>query len=107
MTTQSISNPAGVPSEPAHVGLRARLKVETRELHQLAERSGIMKALLRGRVERAGYCLLLRNLHEIYAALEAGLETHFDHPMLAPILFRALFRLEALESDLNHLCGNG
>lgn len=66
-----------------------------------------MQALLLGRIERGPYCALLRNLHEIYGGLEAALETHFDHPCLAPILSRALFRLGHIESDLRYLHGSG
>ena len=92
-------------SHTARLGLRARLKLETHELHRSAERSGIMQALLHGRVERAQYCLLLRSLYELYAGLEGALETHFNHPQLAPIIFRSMFRLGALESDLQFFAG--
>jgi heme oxygenase len=88
------------------LGLRARLKAETRDLQVEAERSGIMRTVLYRRIERAAYCRLLRNLHEIYAGLEAGFELHARHPQLAPIVFRALFRVGHLESDLRQLAGS-
>lgn len=98
------------PDTPSHsatsLGLRARLKLETRDLHRRAEGSGIMRTLLLGRLDRPAYCLLLRNLREIYAGLETALETHFTHPLLAPIVFRSLFRLGHIENDLRHLHGD-
>lgn len=100
------SRTADAPHGTPRLGLRARLKLETHDLHLQAERSGIMHALLRGRVERDQYCLLLRNLHEIYYGLETALEMHFNHPLLAPIIFRSMFRLGHLENDLRHLAGS-
>lgn len=107
MTTDSSSSVADAQPDAARPGLRARLKLDTRDLHRESQRSGIMRTLLLGRIERADYCALLRNLHEIYAALEAALETHCNHRWLEPILFRALFRLGHIESDLRYLHGSG
>jgi heme oxygenase len=104
LTTDSIVPPEQPPS-PASPGLRARLKLETHALHRQAERSGIMHTLLRGRIDRAGYGALLRNLYEIYAGLEPALEAHAGHPLLAPIVFPSIFRREALAHDLAHLAG--
>jgi heme oxygenase len=81
-------------------GLAARLKAETRSLHTLAERSGVMADLLHGRLSLAAYCALLRNLQAIYAALEAGLDGHpADRRLWRP----ELRRLPALEQDLHDL----
>lgn len=81
-------------------GLAARLKAETRQLHALAERSGAMADLLHGRLGRGGYCALLRNLHAIYAALEAGLDSQ---PPDGRLWRAELRRLPALEQDLDAL----
>ena len=54
--------------------LPERLKLETRLLHGAAERSGAMAALLAGRLPRAGYVAMLRNLQALYTALEAALQ---------------------------------
>ena len=105
MTTQTQSRREDAQPDPVRLGLWARLKAETRDLQSQAERSGIMRTLLYRRVERAAYCRLLRNLHEIYAGLEAGLELHARLSHLAPIVFRALFRAGHLESDLRQLAG--
>lgn len=85
--------------------LAERLKTETRALHTAAERSTFMGALLRGRIERPAYCALLRNLHAIYAALEAALARHATHALIAPVHAPALSRTAALASDLLVLHG--
>lgn len=89
--------PMQSPSAP---GLAARLKAETRSLHTLAERSGVMADLLQGRLSRNAYCALLRNLQAIYAALEAGLDAQAADPRLWRPELR---RLPALEQDLDRL----
>jgi len=81
-------------------GLAARLKADTRALHTLAERSGVMADLVQGRLSLAGYCALLRNLQAIYAALEAGLD---QHPPDARLWCPPLRRLQALTQDLASL----
>lgn len=86
-------------------GLAKRLRVETRELHRRAERTGVMLALLRGELDRSAYCALLRNLHDIYSALESALTQHARHPRVAPIHLPALFRQAALSRDLDALHG--
>lgn len=86
-----VAVPAAAPDLPA------RLREATRSLHAQAERSGLMASLLRGRVGRAAYCALLRNLHAIYAALEGA----NDRALVDPALHRA----DALAQDLEHLHG--
>jgi heme oxygenase len=87
--------------------LAATLRAETRELHARTERTGIMSALLRRQLDRAGYCALLRNLHSIYDALEEMLVAHRRHPAIDRIFDRALFRGAALAADLEFLHGPG
>lgn len=86
-------------------GLAERLREETRLLHAEVERAGIMPALLRGEVDRAGYCRLLRNLFEIYRALEDALPRHAGRPEVAAILIPDLFRAGTLADDLVALHG--
>jgi heme oxygenase (biliverdin-producing, ferredoxin) len=87
--------------------LAARLRAETKAGHVEAERSGIMRSILRGRVERRAYCELLRGLHEVYAALEAGLVRHAAHPVVGPVHVAELRRESALAADLHALHGPG
>ena len=85
------------------MNLAERLKRETRSLHIQVERTPFIAALLRGRLDRCGYRLLLRNLEAIYAALEPALQRHAAHPALAPFDFAALARRPALASDIEAL----
>jgi len=87
--------------------LSLRLKSATRELHRDAEKAGGMSALLRGRVDRAQYCVLLRNLHALYAALEAALDRRAAMPLVAPVRMPLLYRKAALAADLRVLHGAG
>lgn len=77
--------------------LSEKLPRATRELHTRAERAGIMRRLLEGRLERAGYVRLLGSLHAIYAALEGALAAEC---VQAIARMPALHRTEALARDL-------
>lgn len=81
--------------------LTLRLKAGTAELHLRAERSGIMRELLRGELQRDGYCRLLRNLHPVYSVLEHALE---PAPSSSPMLM-SLGRAGAIARDLDDLHG--
>ena len=87
--------------------LAGRLRIGTRALHATAERSGIMKTLLGGRIRRGAYCLLLRNLAVLYDALERALDHHAASPFVAPVRMPELFRTAALHEDLLTLAGQG
>ena len=69
---------ADVPAPPIVTALYLR----TKTLHVEAERTGIIRDLLRDEATRKGYVLLLRNLLPAYQALEQGLERHRDSPAL-------------------------
>ena len=45
--------------------LALQLRTDTRALLTEVERTGVMRLLLRGQLDRAGYCALLRNLHAV------------------------------------------
>ena len=85
--------------------LAQRLKAETKALHTAAERSRFMAVLLRGKMGRAPYCAMLRNLHAIYAALEPALARRARHPVIAPVFLHGLVRTDALADDLLALHG--
>ncbi len=84
-------------------GLAQQLRTATRDAHRASERAGIMPDLLHGRLGRAVYCSLLRNLFEIYQALEAALVLRAALPCVAPVVFPKLFRTAALAADLDVL----
>ena len=86
-------------------GLADSLRQGTRTLHTEVEGSHFMRALLRGQMARAPYCLLLRNLHALYTALEATLSANTGTAQVAAICMPALFRTGSLERDLDFLHG--
>lgn len=83
--------------------LSQRLRSETRDAHTSAERSGIMRRILRGKVDGASYVALLRNLHAIYESLEGELARHASLPELAFIDLPVLARTAAIAADLDAL----
>lgn len=93
---------ADSPSPPIVTALYLR----TRTLHVEAERTGIIRDLLRGEATREGYILLLRNLLPAYQAMEQGLSRHGGSPALGRLVDYALDRAPALEADLVALCGD-
>lgn len=92
------------PDAPAGATpLSQRLRTETAELHRLAERSGIMHGLLRGRLDRGEYVELLRGLQTVYAALERRLHALAADPVVRPFFDEALLRTPALAADIRAL----
>ena len=85
--------------------LSGRLRAETRLLHSRAERSPFIARLLAGQTDRASYGLLLRNLHPIYQAMEAGAAQLMHDKAVAQLFAPGLARLAALEADLHVLQG--
>jgi heme oxygenase len=87
------------------VSVVTALYLRTKTLHLEAERSGIVRELLRGRANRDGYILLLRNLLPAYKAMELGLARHRKTPGVGALAHYRLDRAPAIESDLAALCG--
>lgn len=85
--------------------LPERLRLGTRDLHAQTERTGAMAALLAGRLPRAGYCALLRNLHALYAALESGLRRQPPDAAVLQLHAAPLQREAVLADDLLVLHG--
>lgn len=86
-------------------GLAAMLRARTRDLHDRAERSGVIAELLRGRIRPSAYLLLSGNLLPVYRALEDGLHRHARDPIVAPFARPELLRAEALARDVAVLAG--
>ena len=87
------------------VSVVTALYLRTKALHLEAERTGIIRDLLRGEANLEGYILLLRNLLPAYQAMEDGLERHRGSREFAALANFRLDRAPALESDLVALCG--
>lgn len=84
------------------------LREGTHSLHQTAERTGIVAAILAGTATRRGYELLLCNLIDAYQALERSLDEHARcNPRhgVGRVALRALYRSPSLVADLAELSG--
>ncbi len=92
-------------ASPPAVDLATLLRSGTRDLHRVAERSGLMRRLLTGDVDREVYCRLLRSLHAIYQQLEPALERHAAAGPVSRIHLSGLSRSAVLEADLDALHG--
>ena len=90
---------------PFSLSVVTALYLRTKTLHTEAERTGIIRDLLRGDASRTGYVLLLRNLLPAYQAMEHGLERHHGSPGIALLSHYRLGRAGAIESDLVALYG--
>lgn len=86
-------------------GFANLLRDRTRTLHSVAERTGIVRDILTGRVSRYGYALFLRNLLPAYQALETGLDRNRDAAGIGAIASRQIYRAGALTSDLVAIVG--
>ncbi len=87
------------------IGLADLLRDATRTLHDRAERSGVVAALIRGRARREEYALLLRNLLPPYRSLEEALGRRRGSVGIGPLADPVVFRSAALEADLRSLAG--
>jgi len=96
---------AATADSSAPVSVVTALYLRTKTLHVEAERTGIIRDLLRGEASREGYVLLLRNLLPAYRAMERGLERHRGSPSLGELARYRLDRAAAIESDLIALNG--
>lgn len=98
-------HPAAPAPATATGGLAARLRGETTEVHEAAERAPFVQDLLAGRLPVGEYARLARQHHAIYTTLEALVAANSE-PTLEPFLDPALTRLPALEADLVTLVGS-
>ncbi len=99
--------PVAISDNPSPVSVVTALYLRTKALHVEAERTGIIRDLLRGEASLEGYVLLLRNLLPAYQAMEQGFERHRGSPRLGALAEFRLDRAPAIEADLTALCGHG
>jgi len=92
-------------AEQLPLGLVAKMRERTRELHSRAERTGIVNEIIRGLSNISGYKLFLRNLHPAYQQMERGFQRHEHNPALAFLVPQELCRARAIEADLHMLEG--
>ncbi|MGW0185426.1 biliverdin-producing heme oxygenase [Streptomyces sp. NPDC003362] len=83
------------------------IRTASHEQHMEAETSTFMSDLLGGRLDVDAYARYTEQLWFVYEALEAGAERLASDPVAGPFVRPELFRLAALERDLEHLRGPG
>lgn len=71
----------------------------------MAERCTFMRGFLRGATSPEAYTDYLGGMHQLYAALEKALHRRQDHPVVRSFYFPELFRIEAIERDLEFFGG--
>jgi heme oxygenase len=81
------------------------MRRRTTDLHAQAERSGVVAAVLQGRVSKPRYALYLRNLLPAYQAMERALQRNRDRPGYRELAQPALYRSASIVSDLGELAG--
>jgi len=81
--------------------LSSLLRDGTAQAHEIAEKSEGAKLLVSGELDKMEYIRYLMMLWHVYDALEAALEVHSTHPILAPTYNpTVLFRSQRITSDL-------
>jgi heme oxygenase (biliverdin-producing, ferredoxin) len=77
----------------------------TAELHAVAERGGVVAALVEGRITEPDYALYLRNLLPAYQAMEQALRTGGSRLELRGLIQPALYRSDRIVADLENMVG--
>ncbi|MCW8382236.1 biliverdin-producing heme oxygenase [Streptomyces justiciae] len=83
------------------------IRTASHEQHVEAETSSFMSDLLGGRLGVDAYARYTEQLWFVYEALEAGADRLASDPVAGPFIQPELYRLGALERDLEHLRGPG
>jgi heme oxygenase len=81
------------------------MRAFTREQHVEAERSGIVSAILAGKVSAAAYAIYLRNLLPAYQTLEEMLARSPTLVAVANLAKPALYRAPSICADLTSMAG--
>lgn len=82
------------------------LRSGTRDLHQKAERTGVIREIIGGTVCRFRYALFLRNLLPAYQTLEMALETGRCNAIGYSVHRNSLYRAKKIRSDLTAIMGS-
>jgi len=83
------------------------IRTASHEQHVEAETSSFMSDLLGGRLGVDAYARYTEQLWFVYEALESGADRLASDPVAGPFIQPELYRLAALERDLEHLRGRG
>jgi len=96
-----------VTTELGTTPFAANLRASTLAVHERANHSTYMTALLGGELNLAGYTRLAIQYFHIYGAIEAAADAMAADPVGGAFVFEELRRLPSLERDLAHLIGPG
>jgi heme oxygenase len=88
------------------LSLTAALRERTHDLHTVAERSGIVNDILRKKIDRRGYAMLLRNLLPAYQSMEDGIERLRNDRPFDTFANPDLYRAAKIASDLHSIFGS-
>ncbi len=91
------------------IALASQLREGTKKAHTMAENTGFVSCFLKGVVDKASYRTLVADLYFVYDAMEQeiGKLRAAGHPVVGPVGFPELNRLESLEQDLAFYFGEG
>lgn len=92
-------------AEPTSAQFSAALRSLTWQDHEKAEYTDYTQALLQGRLNLTGYTALVAQHYFAYVVLEEAAERMRDDAIGSLFVFDALFRVPALEKDLEQLLG--
>ena len=84
----------------------AKIRDNTKALHQASEKSGFIKRLFEGKASKEGYIEYIYNLHAMYQAIEEALNQHASHQGLKYFATTELYRAELIKKDLDILAAN-
>ena len=96
------AGPATAEGPPA-ARISAALRKRTRALHAEAERTGTIRALIRGRGTREGYAWLLTNLLPVYEEMEDALSRRRPADSVRLLALPCVYRSAAIRADLRLL----
>ncbi|XP_053325063.1 heme oxygenase 1 [Spea bombifrons] len=86
--------------------LSEALKEATKEVHEEAENTALMKKFQKGLVSLNEFKLVMSSLYFVYEALEEEIDRNKENSVFAPLYFPLeLHRKYALEQDLEYLYG--
>lgn len=91
------------PEAERFPSLARALREQTAGVHRDTENAPLMRAVLKGEIDRAAYAGLLAALLPVYRALEESLDALRDDTRFAFVPLPALARTPSLEADLAHL----
>ncbi len=84
-------------------GLSSVLKHHTKQIHTEAERSGIIKTIIRGNVKLQSYLLWLQSMQPIYEKMEMLLEENRHLIYLSDFYHPEMFRAHSLATDIDQI----